>query len=79
VPETSRIKTALRMGGVATIKTLTGFDFSFQPSLDRERIFAERLGEAVAGRSARRTSRLEAIIRHLGLALGDRSDCWRGG
>jgi transposase len=36
------------------------------------RIFAERLGEAVAGRSARRTFRLEAIVRHLGVALGGR-------
>lgn len=36
--ENSRIKTALRMGRLATIKTLSGFDFSFQPSLDRERI-----------------------------------------
>ena len=31
-------KTALRMGRLATIKTLAGFDFSFQPSLDRDRI-----------------------------------------
>lgn len=37
--ENSRIKTALRMGRLATIKTLAGFDFSFQPSLDRDRIF----------------------------------------
>ena len=36
--ENSRIKTALRMGRLATIKTLGGFDFSFQPSLDRDRI-----------------------------------------
>lgn len=36
--ENSRIKTALRMGRLGTIKTLAGFDFSFQPSLDRERI-----------------------------------------
>jgi len=36
--ENSRIKTALRMGRLATIKTLAGFDFSFQPSLDRDRI-----------------------------------------
>src|SRR5271167_1117006 len=36
--ENSRIKTALRMGRLATIKTLNGFDFSFQPSLDRDRI-----------------------------------------
>jgi IstB-like ATP binding protein len=28
------------MGRLATIKTLAGFDFSFQPSLDRERVFA---------------------------------------
>jgi hypothetical protein len=34
----------------------------------RRRIFAEQLGDAVAGRSARRTSRLELIVRHLGIA-----------
>ncbi len=51
--ENSRIKTALRMGRLTTIKTLSGFDFAFQPSLDRDRIltlaqlgFVER-GEAV--------------------------------
>ncbi|EUB96524.1 IstB domain protein ATP-binding protein [Rhizobium sp. CF080] len=27
------------MGRLATIKTLAGFDFTFQPSLDRDRIF----------------------------------------
>ena len=42
-----------------------------EPSCQR-RIFAEPLGEAVAGRSARRTSRLEAIVYHLGVALGGR-------
>ena len=36
--ENSRIKTALRMGRLATIKTLAGFDFTCQPSLDRDRI-----------------------------------------
>ena len=36
--ENSRIKTALRMGRLGTIKTLAGFDFAFQPSLDRDRI-----------------------------------------
>ena len=36
--ENSRIKTALRMGRLATIKTLSGYDFTFQPSLDRDRI-----------------------------------------
>jgi len=38
----------------------------------RRRIFAEQLGDTVAGRSARRTCRLEAIIHYLGLALGGR-------
>ncbi len=38
----------------------------------RRRIFAERLDETVAGRSARRTFRLEAIVHHLGVALGGR-------
>jgi transposase len=38
----------------------------------RRRIFAEPLGEAVAVRSARRTTRLEAIVHHLGVALGGR-------
>src|SRR5690242_10882043 len=33
-----RVKAALKMGRLLTIKTLTGFDFSFQPSLDRNRI-----------------------------------------
>ena len=38
----------------------------------RRRIFAESLGEAIASRSARRTSRLETIVHHLGVALGGR-------
>jgi transposase len=42
-----------------------------KPSCQR-RIFAEPLGDAVAGRSARRTARLEAIVHHLGVALGGR-------
>jgi DNA replication protein DnaC len=36
--ENSRIKTGLRMARLSTIKTLSGFDFAFQPSLDRARI-----------------------------------------
>jgi DNA replication protein DnaC len=36
--ENSRIKTGLRMARLATIKTLSGFDFAFQPLLDRDRI-----------------------------------------
>ena len=38
--ESRRIKAALQMARLATIKTLSGFDFSFQPSLDRNRIIA---------------------------------------
>jgi DNA replication protein DnaC len=38
--EGRRVKAALKMGRLLTIKTLTGFDFSFQPSLDRNRILA---------------------------------------
>ena len=38
--ENRRIKIALMMARLSTIKTLTGFDFSFQPSLDKNRIMA---------------------------------------
>lgn len=38
--ENRRVKTALVMARLSTIKTLNGFDFSFQPSLDRGRILA---------------------------------------
>ena len=41
------------------------------PSCPR-RIFAEPLHETVAGKSARRTLRLDAIVHHLGVALGGR-------
>ena len=40
VREGRRIKAALQMARLAIIKTLTGFDFSFKPSLDRNRIMA---------------------------------------
>ena len=40
VRESRRIKAALQMARLANIKTLSGFDFSFQPSLDRNRILA---------------------------------------
>jgi len=36
--ETRRIKMALQTARLGTIKTLSGYDFSFQPSLDRNRI-----------------------------------------
>jgi len=38
--ESRRVKTALVMARLTAIKTLQGFDFAFQPSLDRERILA---------------------------------------
>ena len=38
--ETRRIKAALMMARLTAIKTLTGFDFTFQPSLDRHRVMA---------------------------------------
>ena len=38
VRESRRIKAALVMARLTAIKTLAGFDFSFQPSLDRNRI-----------------------------------------
>ena len=38
--ENRRVKTALVMARLSTIKTLAGFDFSFQPSLDKNRIMA---------------------------------------
>lgn len=38
--ENRRIKAALRMARLPILKTLAGYDFSFQPSLDRNRILA---------------------------------------
>jgi len=40
VRENRRIKMALTLARLTTIKTLAGFDFTFQPSLDRQRILA---------------------------------------
>ena len=36
--EGRRVKAALKMGRLLSLKTLAGFDFGFQPSLDRNRI-----------------------------------------
>jgi len=38
--ESRRVKTALVMARLSAVKTLSGFDFTFQPSLDRGRIMA---------------------------------------
>ena len=40
IRETRRIKAALQMARLTPIRTLAGFDFAFQPSLDRNRILA---------------------------------------
>jgi hypothetical protein len=40
VRESRRIKMAVQMAKLAAIKTLAGFDFAFQPSLDKNRILA---------------------------------------
>ena len=37
IRENRRVKTALVMARLSTIKTIAGFDFTFQPSLDRNR------------------------------------------
>jgi DNA replication protein DnaC len=38
--ENRRVKMALQMARLSAIKTLAGFDFSFQPSLDKNRVMA---------------------------------------
>jgi len=40
IRENRRIKMALVMARLSAIKTLAGFDFAFQPSLDKNRIMA---------------------------------------
>jgi DNA replication protein DnaC len=40
VRESRRVRAALAMARLTPIKTLAGFDFTFQPSLDRDRILA---------------------------------------
>ena len=40
IRESRRVNTALKMSRLTAIKTLAGFDFTFQPSLDRNRILA---------------------------------------
>jgi DNA replication protein DnaC len=40
VRENRRVRTALTLARLNTVKSLAGFDFAFQPSLDRQRILA---------------------------------------
>lgn len=50
--ETRRIKMTLQTARLTTIKTLAGYDFSFQPSLDRDRIMALAQLEFIERRQA---------------------------
>ena len=50
--ESRRIKMALQTARLTAIKTLAGYDFSFQPSLDRQRILALAQLEFVERRQA---------------------------
>lgn len=69
--ENSRIKTALRMGRLATIKTLAGFDFAFQPSLDRDRILTlAQLGFVARGEVVHFLGPPGTGKSHLAIALG---------
>ena len=69
--ENSRIKTALRMGRLGTIKTLAGFDFSFQPSLDRDRILTlAQLGFVARGEVVHFLGPPGTGKSHLAIALG---------
>ena len=49
--ENRRVRTALTLARLTTVKSLAGFDFAFQPSLDKKRILA--LGRARLHRSHR--------------------------
>lgn len=40
VRENRRVRTALTLARLTTVKSLAGFDFAFQPSLDKKRILA---------------------------------------
>jgi hypothetical protein len=59
------------MGRLATIKTLAGFDFSFQPSLDRDRILAlAQLGFVTRGEVVHFLGPPGTGKSHLAIALG---------
>ena len=40
IRESRRIKMALQTARLSTVKTISSYDFSFQPSLDRSRVLA---------------------------------------
>ena len=72
--ESRRIKMALQTARLPTVKTLSGYDFSFQPSLDRNRVLALAELEFVARQAVRASAR---AARHGQDPPGDRAR--RGG
>jgi DNA replication protein DnaC len=77
IRETRRIKAALQMARLSVVKTLSSFDFVFQPSLDRNRILAlaqldfidrhevvHLIGQSGTGKSHRPQRLLLAACRH---------------
>ncbi|WP_321792713.1 IS21-like element ISBcen28 family helper ATPase IstB [Burkholderia pyrrocinia] len=69
--ETRRIRMALQTARLGTIKTLAGYDFSFQPSLDRDRIMALAQLEFIERRQTVHFLRPPGTGKsHLSIALG---------
>jgi DNA replication protein DnaC len=69
--ETRRIKIALQTARLRTVKTLGSYDFSFQPSLDRDRIMALAQLEFIERRQAVHFLGPPGTGKsHLGIALG---------
>jgi transposase len=62
----------LPWAGRKVLLRLTARRFVCEAALCRRRIFAERFEDDIVGERSRRTSRLECIVHHLGLALGGR-------
>jgi len=69
--ETRRVKSSLMTARPARIKTLEGFDFSFQPSLEKNRILAlAELGFIDRGEVVHLLGPLGTGKSHLAIALG---------
>lgn len=76
--ENRRVKTALVMARLSTIKTLAGFDFSFQPSLDKNRIMALAELQVHRPRRGLALARPSPIQLPISLCLYSSSSFWRG-
>lgn len=76
--ETRRIRAALQTALLGSIKTLAGYDFSFQPSLDRDRILALAQLEFIERRqSVHFLGPLRERVNPTGHCLGHRSGTGR--